>query len=240
MLSRTSSHMCGRWYLPTFLFRGGLLTLMYRAPFIALFRLFSSLPTMLNTYIMTSDGMVVKYGGGGLLMFFKPFTKSSWELSNIFLITVHPTTFVTVVDPTLLHHRIFIPRGHQEVFDGGTSSKVYLYTIVAALLLDRFTQPPIVRNSYVWFEGVLLLSVFVILFVHPHLYPVHSPSGVSAISQCSSEVVIFPLQLLIVRIYGFCSMIKGQQSIPNRNVGKYHLPHIWDEVLDNISELKLK
>ena len=26
----------------------------------------------------------------------------------------------------------------------------------------------------------------------------------------------------------------------NRNVGKYHLPHVWDEVLVNISELKLK
>ena len=26
----------------------------------------------------------------------------------------------------------------------------------------------------------------------------------------------------------------------NRNIGKYHLPHIWDEVLENISELKLK
>ena len=26
----------------------------------------------------------------------------------------------------------------------------------------------------------------------------------------------------------------------NRNIGKYHLPHIWDEVLNNISELKLK
>ena len=25
----------------------------------------------------------------------------------------------------------------------------------------------------------------------------------------------------------------------NRNIGKYHLPHIWDEVLFNISELKL-
>ena len=24
----------------------------------------------------------------------------------------------------------------------------------------------------------------------------------------------------------------------NRNIGKYHLPHIWDEVLHNISELK--
>ena len=26
----------------------------------------------------------------------------------------------------------------------------------------------------------------------------------------------------------------------NRNVGKYHLPHVWDEVLANVSELKLK
>ena len=26
----------------------------------------------------------------------------------------------------------------------------------------------------------------------------------------------------------------------NRNIGKYHLPHIWDEVLNNIPELKLK
>ena len=26
----------------------------------------------------------------------------------------------------------------------------------------------------------------------------------------------------------------------NRNIGKYHLPHIWDKVLSNTSELKLK
>ena len=26
----------------------------------------------------------------------------------------------------------------------------------------------------------------------------------------------------------------------NRNVGKYHIPHVWDEVLVNTSELKLK
>ena len=26
----------------------------------------------------------------------------------------------------------------------------------------------------------------------------------------------------------------------NRNIGKYHLPHIWDEVLFSTSELKLK
>ena len=26
----------------------------------------------------------------------------------------------------------------------------------------------------------------------------------------------------------------------NKNIGKYHLPHIWDEVLHNISEFKLE
>ena len=26
----------------------------------------------------------------------------------------------------------------------------------------------------------------------------------------------------------------------NKNIGKYHLPHIWDEVLHNISELKFE
>ena len=26
----------------------------------------------------------------------------------------------------------------------------------------------------------------------------------------------------------------------NKNIGKYHLPQIWDEVLNNITELKLK
>ena len=31
----------------------------------------------------------------------------------------------------------------------------------------------------------------------------------------------------------------NDQSL-NRNVGKYHLPHVWDEVLCNTSELKLK
>ena len=30
----------------------------------------------------------------------------------------------------------------------------------------------------------------------------------------------------------------NNQSL-NRNIGKYHLPHIWDEVLLNTSELKL-
>ena len=48
VLCRTSSHIWGRWYLPMFLFRDGLFTLMYNASLIHLQRFWSSLPTMLN------------------------------------------------------------------------------------------------------------------------------------------------------------------------------------------------
>ena len=45
---RTSSHKWGRWYLPMFLFRDGLLTLMNIDSFISLERFCSSLPTTLK------------------------------------------------------------------------------------------------------------------------------------------------------------------------------------------------
>ena len=53
MLARTSSHKCGRWYLPTFLFRDGSLTLMYIASLIALIWFKSSLPTILKLLMET-------------------------------------------------------------------------------------------------------------------------------------------------------------------------------------------
>ena len=34
--------------------------------------------------------------------------------------------------------------------------------------------------------------------------------------------------------------IRVNNSSLNRNIGKFHLSHIWDEVLFNTSELKLK
>ena len=34
--------------------------------------------------------------------------------------------------------------------------------------------------------------------------------------------------------------IRRNNTSLNKNIGKYHLPHIWDEVLVNISELQLK
>ena len=54
LLHRTSSHMWGRWYLPMFLFRDGLLTLIYKASFMVLMRFWSSLPTMLKLSMLIS------------------------------------------------------------------------------------------------------------------------------------------------------------------------------------------
>ena len=53
MLNRTSSQMCGRWYMPIFLFRDGLFALMYKASLMVLKRLWSSLPKMVKLSIVT-------------------------------------------------------------------------------------------------------------------------------------------------------------------------------------------
>ena len=50
--------------------------------------------------IMTSDVKVVIDGGRCLEMFFEPLSKCSRGLSNVFLITLHPVTFVSVYDST--------------------------------------------------------------------------------------------------------------------------------------------
>ena len=53
MLNRTSSQICGRLYLPIFLFRDGLLTFMYKASLLSLMRFWSSLPNMENLSTVT-------------------------------------------------------------------------------------------------------------------------------------------------------------------------------------------
>ena len=134
MLNRTSSQMCARWYLPIFLFRDGSLTLIYRASLMVLIRFWSSPHyfKIFYTDVMTSGVMMVKYGGLGLLMFFEPLSKGSGGFPYIFLITLHPVTFVPIDDSTLFHKRIFVLGSHREAFGGissfsywGMSTKIY-------------------------------------------------------------------------------------------------------------------
>ena len=102
---------------------------MYRASFIVLIW-FKSSPNnveIVDGNIVTTDVVVVIYGRGGFQMFLEPFSKCSWGLSNIFFITVHPVTFISVDDSTLLLDWIFVFGSHQEVLDSGASFTIHLY-----------------------------------------------------------------------------------------------------------------
>ena len=70
---------------------------------------------ILNSNIVTSDVVMVKYWGRDLLMFLEPLSKSSWELINIFLITLHLVKLISIYDSTSLPDRILIFGSHQEV-----------------------------------------------------------------------------------------------------------------------------
>ena len=60
VVNRTSPHICGRWNLPMFLLRDGLLTLINNASFIALMRFWSSLPTILKLSMVILWPVVLK------------------------------------------------------------------------------------------------------------------------------------------------------------------------------------
>ena len=80
--------------------------------------------------IVTSDVAVVIYGRRGFQMFLEPFSKSSWGLSNVLFITIHPVTLIYVDDSTLLLDWIFVFGRHQEVLDGGASFKVHYFVLL--------------------------------------------------------------------------------------------------------------
>ena len=86
---------------------------------------------------MTWDVTMVMDGRGGLLMFLEPFCKNSCRLSNVYIFT----TLISVYDPTLVGDRIFVLGGHEQVFYGLTSFKVYLYTIFWQVFLILSLSP---------------------------------------------------------------------------------------------------
>ena len=117
---------------------------------------------------------MVKYGGWGLLMFLEPLPKCSGGFPYIFLITLHPVTFVPIDDSTLIHKRIFVLGSHQEAFDGITSFEVYLHSIFLASSFRGFhsalySMAPLCKDfvsgcqscSSCWF---LWAGVFILIF----------------------------------------------------------------------------
>ena len=98
---------------------------------------------------MTSDVTVVIDGGGCLEMFFEPLSNCSRGFTNVFLITLHPATLVSVDDSTFLLDGILVFGSHWEVFDCVTSLKVHLHSIFTACFLHTLTDPLVVGDHYV-------------------------------------------------------------------------------------------
>ena len=57
---------------------------------------------------------------------------------------------------------------------------------------------------------------------------------------CPGKVLVLPSNYGEIFDGNFTSVHKGHDPSLNRNIGKYHLPHIGDEVLHKTSEFKLK
>ena len=78
MLSRTSSQICGRWYLPMFLFRDGIIYSYVQGFFYCSQEVMILSPQdgkVVNGDIMSRDVNMVMYGGWGLQMFLVPLFK---------------------------------------------------------------------------------------------------------------------------------------------------------------------
>ena len=138
---------------------------------------------------VTTDVAVVIYRRGGFQMFLEPFSKSSRGLFNIFLITIHPVTMISVDDSTLLLDWISVFGSHQEVLDGGASLAIHLYPKLSANVLDALTETTIVWYHYIrLLLGVVIGSIcwclFSIWIVHFLLNSVESPCGVLAVLKC--------------------------------------------------------
>ena len=157
--------------------------------------------------IVTSCVKVVIYWGRCLLMFLEPLSKGSWGLSNIFLITLHPVTLVSINDPTHLLDRILIFWSHQEILDGVASFKIDLHSMFTAYFLQALTQPHLA-----WFLVVVVLarvsgisSIFVGWTLCLDLNSYSEPmQGIHIFGVLSVDIL-----LPVAGTYGFSSMMEG-------------------------------
>ena len=142
LLIRTSSHIWGRWYLPMFLFRDGLLTLINIDSLISLDRFCSPLPTMLkfSSEVVWPVALLWSWIGEGAFRCSLNLSPNVLDVSAMYsLITFQPVTFEPVNYTTLFCYVVFIFWCHQFIFQGLSTLKMYLYAISLANVFEAFT-----------------------------------------------------------------------------------------------------
>ena len=203
MLFRTSSHLWGSWYLPVFLFRDGLLTLMYIASFISLMRLWSSLPVILklSSAVVWPVMLLWSWIGEGALRCSLNLSPNVLADSPIYIphhiATCHTCTCIWCHS---FCYGIFIFRCHQEVFDCFAPSKVDLYAMLLTYVFEVYTEASCVCYCYVISSDIGLafvvcsILILVVCFWYCrstdlHLNPVQGPprilAGCKTFCRCS-------------------------------------------------------
>ena len=137
----------------------------------ALMRFCSSLPTILkfSRDLVISGFIMVKYWRGALEMFLEPFYKCSRWFTNVFIIALHPVTFITVDDSTSVFHGILVLGSHQEVFNCCTSLEIHLHPKLLHTFL-KLSLSPLWYGTIMWgfwvvsVPGLFWLLLFFFLF----------------------------------------------------------------------------
>ena len=155
MLCRTSSHMCGRWYLPMFLFRDGLLTLIYRASFIVLRRFWPSLPTISKLSIVTLWPEMTEWSwmGEGVL-------RCSLNLSAKFLAD---SPMYSSSQSTLLHLYLYMTPFFFRIVSLSFGD-MRRFLMVSPPFKCTWTLPQIGRSQVWTWQKLVLLSIIYSVF----------------------------------------------------------------------------
>ena len=242
MLCRTSSHMCGRWYLPIFLLRDGSLTLMYRASFMVLRRFWPSLPTISKLSMVTLWPEMVEWswmGEGVLRCSFKPLWKVSCWLPNIFFLTIHPVAFISIYDPTLFPDGIFVFWGHERRFLMVSPPFKCTWTPYFLHVLLKFSLRPWWYGTTMW--GWLILDCSGLVGLVPLLLFLLASSFVFfiwilliIITSAMVWVQHLPSHTVVISntVYMNILYYLAISSAAVSNLGKFTISNIYHNILD--------
>ena len=199
LLIRTTSQMCGRWYLPMFLLRDGLLTLMNIDSLISLLSLCSSPPIILKLFNVILWPEVLQW---------------SWIGEGAFRCSLYLSPNVLAVSP---------------MYSSSHSNPIYRYKCDRLECDEEYIGETARTFGERYKEHLKAPS------------PIHDHCNTSGHNITLNDFSIMGREEHnLNRLIKESMFIRVNNPSLNKNICKYHLPHIWDVILINNIELKLK
>ena len=216
-LTNISFHMCGSWYLPIFLFRDGSFTFINIASLMVLTMFWSSLPTILK---LTRDNSWLvmlwwSWMGDGAFMCSLSHTWTCRSLHSFARWYLCPCGVWGGPWWCCLLWKIFLPHVFCRCFH---RSQPYLGC------MGQLCRACCYCLSCLCFWLSLISACLLLLF--------HVDSHNFSIVDWEDQSIARTIKEAI--------LIRANHPSLNRNIGKYQLTHIWDEVLVKSQELKFK